>query len=134
MANPPRTYETPEPTEPDPVLGAELLAWANGEGSDRRELIVEATLPRRTVSLEKSDSGRVLPREVKPGSTGSRATVLLQLQHDLNELLGTSTSVLRAAGAIAVRADRTQLRQIARHPLVRAVRPNRRMKLGDAGG
>jgi hypothetical protein len=45
--------------------------------------------------------------------------------------LGGATNLIRAAGAVAIRADRGQLIQIARHPLVKAVRSNRRLRPGS---
>ena len=134
MANLPRSREAPDPQRAGPGPRRRAPGLGEGQGRRRRELIVGASVPKRTVSLEKRGSGRVLPREVKSEAGSDRATVLSQLQRDLDELLGTSTNLLRSAGAIAVKADRQQLCAIARHPLVRAVRPNRRLKLGDAGG
>ena len=39
-----------------------------------------------------------------------------------------------SGSAVAVRANREQLRQIVRHPLVRAVRSNRRLRPGNVAG
>jgi hypothetical protein len=90
--------------------------------------------PKRTVCLGNSPSGRILPREVETAKNVDRNSLLEELQHDLDELLGTTTNLLRSAGAVAVRANREQLRQIVRHPLVRAVRGNRRLKPGNVAG
>ena len=81
-----------------------------------------------------SPSGRILPREVETAKNVDRNSLLEELQHDLDELLGTTTNLLRSAGAVAVRANREQLRQIVRHPLVRAVRSNRQLKPGNVAG
>ena len=104
----------PELSQPNQVLDAELKAWAEGEGDDQRELLVEARVPQRTVSLGNSPSGRVLPREVETAKNVDRNSLLEELQHDLDELLGTRTNLLRSAGAVAIRANREPLRQICR--------------------
>ena len=134
MPDPRKSREMLEPSQPNQVLDAELKAWAEGEGDDQRELLVEARVPKRTVSLGNSPSGRILPREVETAKNVDRNSLLEELQHDLDELLGTTTNLLRSAGAVAVRANREQLRQIVRHPLVRAVRSNRRLKPGNVAG
>jgi hypothetical protein len=102
-----------------------------GDGDDTREVIVEAKVPPRTVRLGQALSERHLPKEILTEGEGDRGAVLQELQADLNRLLGHSTNPLRAAGAIAVRANREQLLEITKHPLVRAVRPNRRLKPGS---
>ena len=134
MADPRTSPEMPEPSQPDQILDAELKAWVEGEGDDQREFLVEARVPKRTVTLGNSPSGRVLPREVETSKNVDRNSLLEELQHDLDELLGTRTNLLRSAGAVAVRANREQLRHITRHPLVRAVRSNRRLKPGNVAG
>jgi len=75
-----------------------------------------------------------LPREVETAKHVDRNSLLEELQHDLDELLGTRTNLLRSAGAVAIRANREQLRRIARHPLVRVVRSNRRLRPGNVAG
>lgn len=134
MADSRKSREMPEPSQPNQVLDTELKAWAEGEGDDQRELLVEARVPKRTVSLGNSPSGRILPRVVETAKHVDRNSLLEELQHDLDELLGTTTNLLRSAGAVAVRANREQLRQIVRHPLVRVVRSNRRLRPGSVAG
>jgi hypothetical protein len=119
-----------ERSQTDAVLDSDLAAWLEGEGDETREMIVEAKLPARTVHLAQGAFGGHLPKEIRTEGDGDRAAVLRELQDDLNGLLGGTTSLLRAAGAIAVRANREQLLEIAKHPLVKAVRANRRLKPG----
>jgi len=76
-------------------------------------------------------SHRHLPQEVFTAGDGDRTAILRELQDYLDGLLGNATNVLRAAEAIAIRANRQQLLQIAKHPLVKAVRSNRRLKPGS---
>ena len=65
----------------------------------------------------------------EPGA--SRADVLHNLQEFLATLLGQTPHVLQTDGAIPVRVTQDQLRQVMRHPLVRAVRTNRQLKTGS---
>jgi len=111
----------------DQKLDADLVTWLSEEGDDLRELIIEAKVPRRTVNLVSPPSKYLLPEEIK-GNSSDRTRALEGLQSYLSELLGTSTNLLRSAGAVVVRANREQLRQIIRHPLVRSVHSNRRLK------
>ena len=46
----------------------------------------------------------------------------------LARLVDTPPVVLEAAGALAVRANSRQVRQFVDHPLVKSVRPNRRLR------
>jgi hypothetical protein len=116
----------------DKVLDPDLAEWLDGEGDETREMIVEARMPARTVRLGPGTAERLLPREItsEGDGAGDRAAVLRELQDDLNRLSGRATNLIRAAGAIVVRANREQLLQIARNPLVKAVRSNRRLKPG----
>src|SRR5271157_5640970 len=118
MADPRKRRDMPERSQARTMLDPELEAWIDADGDDRREMIIEARVPKRTVNLGNSPSGRMLPREVETAKNVDRNSLLEELQHDLDELLGTRTNLLRSAGVVAVRANREQLRRIARHPLV----------------
>jgi len=99
-----------------------------------RQMVLGTLIVVRVVVRAKSPSGRILPREVETAKNVDRNSLLEEFQRDLDELPGTTTNLLRSAGAVAVRANREQLRQIIRHPLVRAVRSNRRLKPGNVAG
>ena len=120
-----------ERTQIDKLPDADLAAWFEGEGSGTRELIVEAKVPARTVRLGQSSTKGLSPREVLTEGGADRAAVLQQLQEDLGMIVGDAANLLRSAGAIAVRANREQLHQILNHPLVKAVRANRRLHPGS---
>jgi hypothetical protein len=120
-----------ERSQTDRILDSDLAAWLEADGDDTREMIVEAKVPARTVSLGQGPSGLHLPKAIRTEGHGDRAEVLRELQDDLNRLLGGTTSLLRAAGAIAVRANREQFLEILKHPLVKVVRANRRLKPGS---
>jgi hypothetical protein len=112
------------------VLDSDLAEWLDGDSDDTREMIVEAKVPARTVRFPIGSSGHPLPKEITTNGDGDRAAVLRQLHEDLDRLLGGATNLIRAAGSIAVRANREQLLQMVQHPLVKAVRSNRRLKPG----
>ncbi len=108
------------------VFDSELVEWLTRDSSDARELIVEAKLPARKVSFQKGPQGRMLPRSV--GKTASRTDALGDLFVDAKALLGTPPTLLKAAGALAVKATRRETQKLLEHPLVRAVRLNRRLR------
>ena len=89
---------------------------------------MEAQLPRRRVIMQKRADGRRVPTGIQSTPAAERAAVLSQLYDFLSERLEVSPVVLKAAGAIAIRATSQQVRQFANHPLVKAIRPNRRLK------
>jgi hypothetical protein len=110
------------------TLESDLVAWSEGGGDDVRELIVEAKVPPRRVRLAEGNSQRQLPEAVVTSSEGDRELVLNRLHEDLSRLLDQPVTLLKSAGALVVQANREQLRAIIEHPLVKAVRPNRRLR------
>ena len=110
------------------VPDADVAAWLSTNSQDARELIVEAQLPRRRVIVQKRADGRMAPVGIQSIAAEERAATLSQLYDFLSERLEVSPVLLKAAGAIAVRATSQQVRQFANHPLVKAIRPNRRLK------
>jgi hypothetical protein len=118
-----------QPNKCNTIQNAELNAWLEQEDSDDvRELIVEAKIPPRIIRFPDERSGRRLPESMNSADKSEREAVLVELYRYLTELLGGSTNLLKSAGAVAVRANRQQLQAIARHPLVKAVRINRRLR------
>jgi len=128
--------------DPPPAAGKvrdpELVHWLAGTGSDemgeRVEMIVEVASPRRRVGFRPAPGGRVRPGAVTEGGSDDdrrrRRAVLEELRRDLEQLLAEPPIPLRAAGALALRATRAETRQVLEHPLVRAVRLNRRRRGG----
>jgi hypothetical protein len=118
-----------ERSQVDKLPDADLVAWLESGDGEARELIVEAEVPIRNVRLSKLRGESLTPRAIFAPS-GDRTEVLQQLHRDLNGIVGNATNLIRAAAAVAVRANREQLLQILKHPLVRVVRANRRVKSG----
>ncbi len=108
------------------VKGAELADWLFHDSAGERELIVEAATPSRQVSYG-GRSGRHYPVDLKAPPSEARSKVLNELQAFLTGLLGTPPVLLAAAGALAVKANCRQARRLAEHPLVKAIRVNRRL-------
>ncbi len=109
------------------VKDPELAAWLMANGSDARELIVEVRLPERTVAVEKRSDGRKFPVGVKSSAPDQRAAILAEFHAFLASLLDVPPVVLKAAGAVAVKATSKQVQQFVDHPLVKAIRPNRQL-------
>src|SRR5262249_47070299 len=115
-----------------PALDAGLEAWLDTEGDDMREVIVEARVPQRRVRLAAGTPQQRHAEEVTTEEGADRTEVLQELQEFLTTVIGRRPRILHAAGAIPLHVTRDQLRQIVGHPLVRAVRTNRRLKPRDA--
>ena len=111
---------------PEKVHDRELLAWLSGDGDEKQELIVEAAVPRRKVSFRAVPDGRLLPATI--GGSAKKKAILEELASYLTELLHTRPTLLRAAGAFAVRATGSEAERLLDHPLVRSVRLNRRLR------
>ncbi|HEX4964799.1 MAG TPA: hypothetical protein VF173_28560 [Thermoanaerobaculia bacterium] len=116
---------TRAPAAIEKVHDPELTDWLSREDGEVREILVDAALPRRTVSFEER-GGRLRPTAIPeaPAANG-RKEALRQLRLFLEKLLGTPPVLLEAAGALAVRATSRQVRGFVDHPLVKSVRPNR---------
>ena len=121
-------------TRPRPerkIHGSVLGDWLLRAGEGTQEIIVEAAVPARKVTSRRGVGGRYQPSALAKdkGSGLGRAEVLDRLGSYLTCLLPEPPTALHGAGAFAVRANSDQLRHIAQHPLVRAIRPNRRRRL-----
>ena len=119
-------------TQPSPnpwkaVQDADIITWLSADNSDARELIVEARLPARKALMQERSGGRSVPIGMDAGASAERAAVLAELHAFLAEKLDVPPVLLKAAGAIAVRATSQQVQQFADHPLVKALRPNRKL-------
>jgi hypothetical protein len=111
------------------VQDPDLREWLNAGGGDPQELIVELNLPPRKSAVVQGTRGRWTPRLEGPDHAAERDRALAELSAFAAQLLKQSPITLRAAQALAVSATPEQARQLAAHPLVKAIRPNRRLKL-----
>ncbi len=72
--------------------------------------------------------GRLSPILKGPGPSAKRDEALAELSAFASSLLPEPPKTLRAAGALVLRATPAQARELAAHPLVKAIRPNRRLR------
>ena len=90
-----------------------------------REIIVEARVPNRRVTIRKKhDTSRVFT-DIKSPSPLKRKKVIEELDSVINGILDEPPVRLEAAGALAVRATGKQALKFVDHTLVRFIRPNR---------
>lgn len=110
------------------VRDEDLVNWISSESSDLRELIIEARVPARKVAMQKRKDGYSVPRYVKSYSHSERAEVIEKLNSIINGILDEPPVLLKSAGALAVRASAKQALEFVDNPLVKFIRPNRRIK------
>lgn len=104
----------------------EFSAWLSSDNDVTEELIVEAKLPQRRVTLRKRSGTRWSPTSIESeDSFANRVRILERLDEYLREETGNPTKILFAAGAIVVRANSQQARAILGNPQVSAIRMNR---------
>ncbi|MBM4257151.1 MAG: hypothetical protein FJ147_14785 [Deltaproteobacteria bacterium] len=120
-ASPEATYK---PTIEDP----DLLAWVSAESKEKRELIVEARMPERQVTFQRRPDGKSIPVGIDSSASSDRAETLTQLYQLLANSVDVSPVLLKAAGAIAVKASNREVRKFVDHPLVKCIRSNRRLR------
>jgi hypothetical protein len=97
--------------------------------SAREEWIVEANLPVRQLEFERdSRSGRSVPTGIASANSVEREQRLQDLLAFLSSVLSEKPVLLRAAGAVSVSATPEELTRIAKHPLVKRIERNRRVR------
>ncbi|MBF0383867.1 MAG: hypothetical protein HQL69_22860 [Magnetococcales bacterium] len=94
---------------------------------DMREVIVEVRLPPRHVKMQQQEGGRSKPVKLVSGSSTQRAKTLDELHNFLATKMHLTPTILKAAGAIVVRASGHDVQLILKNPLVKAIRPNRKL-------
>ena len=109
------------------TVSPDLASWVAQDSSEIRDLIVEARLPARKARFEPEQGGRRKLSHVEGGGAERDAT-LERLKAYLSDELRLPTTILRAAGAIAILANSRQVRELAAHALVKGVRPNRNLR------
>ena len=81
------------------VQDADLAQWLSSDGNDVRELIVEACLPDRKVTLGRRADGHRVPAGVESSDPTERAAALTELYSLLTALLDVPPVLLKAADA-----------------------------------
>ncbi|MBF0340589.1 MAG: hypothetical protein HQL95_06435 [Magnetococcales bacterium] len=110
-----------------PYRDPSLDSWMRDQGDEIREVIIEARLPQRQIQMRLGEKGRMIPdRLASSGTPEERLQRLEELNTFLVWELQLTTTVLKAAGAVAARVSGKDLERILEHPLVKAVRTNRR--------
>ncbi len=108
------------------VADRDLRDWLTQTREEVRELLVEAVLPQRRVIFKKQAGARHIPLGMESDAP-TRASVLDELNQYLSSLLQRRSTLLRAAGAFAVEANGPEVQKLLQHPLVKAVRINRKL-------
>jgi hypothetical protein len=122
------------PTEPGlatVVPDSELREWLESGADEPRELIVEVRSPPRQISATPRAPGHGRLVNIAGSSAAGREDRLRQLAEFVTHFACGKLTLLKAAGALALRTSGKDARQIARHHLVKSIRPNRR--LGQPG-
>jgi hypothetical protein len=110
------------------VRDADLKGWISSGSDERRAVIVETMMPARKVTFDELVGTWPTPKSLRAEGHGpSRSEILAVLRSYLTDLLGEEPTLLTAAGALAVEASGEQMRRVLEHPLVKTVRPNRRL-------
>ncbi len=109
------------------AMDAEVRGWLESTSGEVRDVIVEAALPPRRVVFQQRPGTAPIPKSIDSSSDSDRETLLNKLDQTLREMGGVQkTRVLKAAGAIVVRASAKEIQVIAQQPMVKAIRANRR--------
>jgi len=123
-----REEEVRREGEGEALKDPDLAAWVREDSPEEMELIVEARLPERKVGFREDAKLGPRPREVLASDPGNRVETLKLLDAVLREKLRRPTTLLKAAGAIVVRATSAEVRALADHPLIKSIRLNRRLQ------
>lgn len=75
----------------------------------------------------RSGEGCVTPQKLLSHTPDERIQLLQNLNQFLADQMHLTTTILRAAGAIAVRASSQEVQRILQNPMVKAIRPNRKL-------
>ena len=116
-----------------------LREFANGNTDERVSVIVELKIPPQKLALDKrnrsdrtgSDYARMKVLDEPALQQKRNALIIERARETLESVLGTSPHWLSSARAFVISVTPEQLREIARSPLAKTIRPNRR--LGRAG-
>jgi hypothetical protein len=119
---PPQAHHGATIEEPD------ILAWVSVASEEKRELIVEANVPERKVVFQRRPDGRTVPVGIESSASSDRAETLIQLHNLLANIVDVPPVLLKAAGAVVVKASSREVRQFMDHPFVKRIRSNRKLR------
>jgi hypothetical protein len=111
-----------------------LCQLVDGLGTERISVLIEPDLPSRKVEFSRVERAGVtgyVPTRVAAGSPQEQRHVeerIATTQEFLKEVLGEAPNWIQAARAFVAIVNGEQLQRIARSPLIRAIRPNRRLR------
>jgi len=118
------------------LSSAELCRLATAQSKEKASVLIELHLPAQQVDFG-SRSGRgasaFSPQRVIPETPEQQQQVQKQIAaagEFLETVVGVTPRWLRSARAFVATVTPKQLRQIARSPLAKTIRPNRRLKIG----
>jgi hypothetical protein len=114
------------------VQDKDLVRWIISGSPDTRELIIEARVPSRKVTMQKRKDGYSVPRYLKSSSPSKRANAIEKVNSIIIGIIGKPPVMLKSAGALAVRATGKQVLEFVDNPLVNFIRPNRQLKRKQA--
>ena len=109
------------------ITDPDLAEWARKDSDETREIIIQAKLPARRVSASSDLRGRHRLTGFETAGSSSRRALLQELGSELAALTGEEPTMLRAAGAVALRATGRQVHQLLDHPLIRRISSNRQL-------
>ena len=112
------------PNEPIPIPET-ASDWMKSKDPEPRTFIVQAELPRRTVSVKRSGV-RHRFSSVDHTSNGDREKLLQALLKSIEAIVPGDARTLKSAGAIVVRALPHHIQQIATLPGIREIHENRK--------
>jgi hypothetical protein len=120
------------------ISNEELLRHAIEQSPEQASVLIELELPARQVDFRRVGNQGVahyLPSRVIAETPEQREEVerkTAEARDLLEQVLDAPPHWLSAARAFVADVNGTQLQQIARSPLIKAIRPNRRLREGSS--
>jgi hypothetical protein len=110
------------------VPDSELREWFNSGAGEPRELIVEVKHPLWQVAVSLRAPGNIRNVGVVNARFIGCEEQLRQLADFVTTISHEKPTMLKGAGALALRISGKEALQVARHQLVKTIRPNRLLK------
>jgi hypothetical protein len=119
------------------IPNEELLRHAIEQSPEQASVLIELELPARQVDFRRVGNqgvdhyfpGRVIAETPEQREEVERKTA--EARDFLEQVLDAPPHWLSAARAFVADVNGTQLQQLARSPLIKAIRPNRRLRVGS---